>query len=253
MATILLILVCESSCLLGVARTCHGMTSSSRRLPQLLRPCRGEVNTVGHQHARQPHTRRPSDASAPACCIPVGLHHCTQHQAPLRSSLTIVWNLQVNPANPTGITLERPVLQRMADLTAAAGAWLVCDNTYVCGVQTAVKSWKLCCCAVTGQASVHFTSSRDAANPDDALQPLQRVLLLHQTEASAVLRYENFLYSGLPHVAINAPHVVHIFSFSKARPRGAQLRPRTCAEASQHLTSRGRPDLQLAAHVWSWG
>ena len=51
------------------------------------------------------------------------------------------------------------MLQRLADMTAAAGAWLVCDDTY-----------------------------------------------------------ESFLYSGKPHVAINAPHVVHIFSFSKASP-----------------------------------
>lgn len=28
-----------------------------------------------------------------------------------------------------GITLDRDVLQRLADMTAAAGAWLICDNT----------------------------------------------------------------------------------------------------------------------------
>jgi aspartate/methionine/tyrosine aminotransferase len=36
----------------------------------------------------------------------------------------------VNPANPTGVLLTRAELDRAADATAAAGAWLVVDNTY---------------------------------------------------------------------------------------------------------------------------
>jgi hypothetical protein len=36
---------------------------------------------------------------------------------------------QVNPANPTGVLLTRAELDRAAALTAAAGAWLVIDNT----------------------------------------------------------------------------------------------------------------------------
>lgn len=56
----------------------------------------------------------------------------------------------------SGVTLGKEALQRMADLTGAAGTWLICDNTY-----------------------------------------------------------EQFLFSGKQHFAINAPNIVHVFSFSK--------------------------------------
>lgn len=36
----------------------------------------------------------------------------------------------VNPCNPTGVTLSREELDRLADMTAAAGTWLVLDETY---------------------------------------------------------------------------------------------------------------------------
>ena len=36
----------------------------------------------------------------------------------------------VNPCNPTGVVLPKKLLQRAADLTAKAGAWLIVDNTY---------------------------------------------------------------------------------------------------------------------------
>ncbi|KAK9799726.1 hypothetical protein WJX73_004729 [Symbiochloris irregularis] len=36
----------------------------------------------------------------------------------------------VSPCNPTGVTLPRDQLERLADMTEAAGAWLVIDNTY---------------------------------------------------------------------------------------------------------------------------
>lgn len=55
-----------------------------------------------------------------------------------------------------GITLSKEKLQRLAEMTAAAGTWLVFDDTY-----------------------------------------------------------ETFLYSGKPHHAVNAPNIIHVFSFSK--------------------------------------
>ncbi|CAL5223689.1 g6241 [Coccomyxa viridis] len=63
----------------------------------------------------------------------------------------------VNPCNPTGVLLSREALERAAQLTARAGAWLVMDNTY-----------------------------------------------------------EHFVYEGLQHHCISAPHIIHLFSFSKA-------------------------------------
>lgn len=36
----------------------------------------------------------------------------------------------VNPANPSGVTLSRQELERLAAMTEAAGTWLVIDNTY---------------------------------------------------------------------------------------------------------------------------
>lgn len=53
--------------------------------------------------------------------------------------------------------LSRDEVQRAADLCAAAGAWLVCDNTY-----------------------------------------------------------EQFVYGGRAHAAAGGPHILHLFSFSKA-------------------------------------
>ena len=56
-----------------------------------------------------------------------------------------------------GVTLEKQELERIAEMTAAASAWLVIDNTY-----------------------------------------------------------ESFLFSGAKHYTLNAPNIVHVFSFSKA-------------------------------------
>ncbi|KAJ0959898.1 hypothetical protein J5N97_000332 [Dioscorea zingiberensis] len=36
----------------------------------------------------------------------------------------------VNPGNPSGVYIPRPLLQRISDLCKSAGAWLVVDNTY---------------------------------------------------------------------------------------------------------------------------
>ncbi|KAK9839419.1 hypothetical protein WJX81_001094 [Elliptochloris bilobata] len=63
----------------------------------------------------------------------------------------------INPCNPTGVLLARAELERAAELTRRAGAWLVMDNTY-----------------------------------------------------------EHFVYGGAEHVCIAAPHILHVFSFSKA-------------------------------------
>ncbi len=57
---------------------------------------------------------------------------------------------------PAGVLLSREALERAAQLTARAGAWLVMDNTY-----------------------------------------------------------EHFVYEGLQHHCISAPHIIHLFSFSK--------------------------------------
>ena len=63
----------------------------------------------------------------------------------------------VNPSNPTGVLLTRHELDRAAALAAAAGAWLVVDNTYA-----------------------------------------------------------DFVYDGARHYCPRGPHVVHLFSMSKA-------------------------------------
>lgn len=76
-----------------------------------------------------------------------------QLQQPDRPKLVYI----VNPCNPTGVTMSKEALQRLADLTAVAGSWLVVDNTY-----------------------------------------------------------EKFLFSGKEHFAINAPNIIHVFSFSKS-------------------------------------
>ena len=68
----------------------------------------------------------------------------------------------LTPANCSGVTLSKAELQRLADMTAAASAWLVIDNTY-----------------------------------------------------------EAFLFSRAQHHAINAPNIVHVFSFSKVRSTSA--------------------------------
>ena len=57
---------------------------------------------------------------------------------------------------PAGVLLSREALERAAQLTARAGAWLIMDNTY-----------------------------------------------------------EHFVYEGLQHHCISAPHIIHLFSFSK--------------------------------------
>uniref|UniRef100_A0A1D1XXG5 Aspartate aminotransferase n=1 Tax=Anthurium amnicola TaxID=1678845 RepID=A0A1D1XXG5_9ARAE len=36
----------------------------------------------------------------------------------------------VNPGNPSGIFIPKPILQRISDICKSAGAWLVVDNTY---------------------------------------------------------------------------------------------------------------------------
>ncbi|KFM24371.1 Aspartate aminotransferase [Auxenochlorella protothecoides] len=63
----------------------------------------------------------------------------------------------VNPCNPTGAVLARGELERAARACAAAGAWLVVDDTY-----------------------------------------------------------EDFVFGGEAHCAVAGPHVVHLFSLSKA-------------------------------------
>ncbi|KAK9918752.1 hypothetical protein WJX75_006606 [Coccomyxa subellipsoidea] len=63
----------------------------------------------------------------------------------------------VNPGNPTGISLSREELDRLTEMTAAAGTWLVLDETY-----------------------------------------------------------EEFMFSGQEHHCPSGPHVIHLFSFSKA-------------------------------------
>ncbi|KAL6769175.1 AST2 [Auxenochlorella protothecoides x Auxenochlorella symbiontica] len=63
----------------------------------------------------------------------------------------------VNPCNPTGAVLARGELERAARVCAAAGAWLVVDDTY-----------------------------------------------------------EDFVFGGEAHCAVAGPHVVHLFSLSKA-------------------------------------
>jgi len=55
-----------------------------------------------------------------------------------------------------GVLLSKEELERAAELTARAGAWLIMDNTY-----------------------------------------------------------EHFVYDGLRHHCISAPHIIHLFSFSK--------------------------------------
>jgi hypothetical protein len=55
-----------------------------------------------------------------------------------------------------GVLLSKEELERAAELTARAGAWLIMDNTY-----------------------------------------------------------EHFVYKGLQHHCISAPHIIHLFSFSK--------------------------------------
>ena len=55
-----------------------------------------------------------------------------------------------------GVLLSREELERAAELTARAGAWLIMDNTY-----------------------------------------------------------EHFVYEGLQHHCVSAPHIIHLFSFSK--------------------------------------
>mmetsp|Transcript_71576 Transcript_71576/g.226056 ORF Transcript_71576/g.226056 Transcript_71576/m.226056 type:complete len:317 (+) Transcript_71576:37-987(+) len=63
----------------------------------------------------------------------------------------------VNPCNPSGVLMGRRELERARDLCAAAGTWLVMDNTY-----------------------------------------------------------EHFTYDGREHVCVSGPHVINVFSFSKA-------------------------------------
>ncbi|KAI8474220.1 MAG: pyridoxal phosphate-dependent transferase [Monoraphidium minutum] len=102
----------------------------------------------------------------------------------------------VNPANPTGILLTAAELGRAAALTAAAGAWLVIDNTYC-----------------------------------------------------------DFVYDGRRHHCPAGPHVVHLFSLSKAygmmgwRVGYIALPPPGCegtgeAGAAAEAGAAGRPEAE---------
>ncbi|MQL85581.1 hypothetical protein Taro_018101 [Colocasia esculenta] len=48
-----------------------------------------------------------------------------KHDKPVPKLVTVV-----NPGNPSGIFIRRPILQRISDICKSAGAWLVVDNTY---------------------------------------------------------------------------------------------------------------------------
>lgn len=71
-----------------------------------------------------------------------------------------------------GVLLSREVLERAAQLTARAGAWLIMDNTY-----------------------------------------------------------EHFVYEGLQHHCVSAPHIIHLFSFSKV---DSTLKSMTCVVTFLH-------------------
>ena len=74
-----------------------------------------------------------------------------RHQAQATRHLT-------SPSSRAGVLMGREEIERASRLCAAAGAWLILDNTY-----------------------------------------------------------ENFVYAGLEHFCLSAPHVLNVFSFSKVR------------------------------------
>ena len=113
-------------------------------------------------------------------------------------------------------------------MTAAAGAWLVCDN--VRPTRALAWLWQ----SLHGRLSLF-------------------VAFMHGRCSQT---YESFLYAGKPHVAVNAPNIIHIFSFSKARPRLQALgcrqlqRRGTLARTGSLMLNQGAAR-RSADHAWA--
>ena len=90
-------------------------------------------------------------------CDPVTLHPDLNALENTLKSIRIKLVILTNPSNPSGVLLSKQEIERIVELTRAAGCWLLMDETY-----------------------------------------------------------EDFVFDGREHYSPNAPHVLHVFSFSKA-------------------------------------
>lgn len=59
----------------------------------------------------------------------LGCHAPSPHRKPILTKIIRPKVVLVNPCNPTGVALARGDVERAAELTRRAGAWLILDNT----------------------------------------------------------------------------------------------------------------------------
>ena len=76
----------------------------------------------------------------------------------------------------------------------------------------------MCWCCQTCEGGVRCACNAGVTLPKEVLDRLARMTADAGTWLVIDETYENFLFSGQKHYCPDAPHVVHVFSFSKVSP-----------------------------------